>query len=115
MGFGGGEAPPTRVRSLFQKKLPRGRGPSRIRGGFLLSSSPLPYHDVYIHCCAYMRTFSLLSLFAMHDFFIGSLSQVLLHRARSYFYNVHGATARFAIEGHETRSKHGISKGLRSH
>ena len=42
-GFGGGEAPPTRVRSLFQKKLPRGRGPSRSRGGFLLSSSPLPY------------------------------------------------------------------------
>ena len=38
-GFGGGEAPPTRVRSLFQKKLPRGRGPSRSRGGFLLSSS----------------------------------------------------------------------------
>ena len=43
LGFGGGEAPPTRVRSLFQKKLPRGRGPSRSRGGSLLSSSPLPY------------------------------------------------------------------------
>ena len=45
LGFGGGEAPPTRVRSLFQKKLPRCCGPSRSRGGSLLSSSPLalPY------------------------------------------------------------------------